>query len=166
MVAESSVVAATRNTSSWNPPNADSNPTHPISGHGTGSSDTGDPAMKKVTRRIAIVEDEKDLALMFSILLKTLGYLTEYVAHDGTEIVQAVSDGSIHPDLILMDYRMPKMNGLEAAEKLRVLRPDLKIIIATADDSVRQATISAGLMFIQKPFSMRVLAKTIENAFP
>src|SRR5438552_8539848 len=55
---------------------------------------------------IAIVDDEEELCSLFSILIKSLGYHAECVAHDGDEIVQAVMEDSIHPDLIVMDYRM------------------------------------------------------------
>jgi CheY-like chemotaxis protein len=116
-------------------------------------------------RKVAVVDDEVDLASLFSILLKRIGYRTEYICHDGTEVVQAVSEGRIDPDVVLMDYRMPEMNGLDAAKKLRDLKPELKIIIATADDSVRQLTLAAGLLFIQKPFSGHLLTKTLDEAF-
>ena len=52
-------------------------------------------------------------------------------------LFNSVLEDSIHPDLILMDYRMPTMNGMQAAEKILRVRPEIKIIIATADDSVR-----------------------------
>jgi len=116
------------------------------------------------SKSIAIVDDEKDLCSLFSMLVKSLGYHADCVAHDGDEIVQLVVEDNIHPDLILMDYRMPTMNGMQAAEKILLVRPEIKIIIATADDSVRRDAISAGLFFIQKPFSISALAKTIEEA--
>jgi DNA-binding NtrC family response regulator len=59
---------------------------------------------------------------------------------------------------------MPKMNGMEAAEKIQRERPEIKIIIATADDSVKRAAISADLFFLQKPFFTSALAQAIEDA--
>ncbi|HZY94982.1 MAG TPA: response regulator [Candidatus Bathyarchaeia archaeon] len=113
---------------------------------------------------IAIVDDDEDLCSLFSTLVKSLGYHANCVAHDGDEIVQAVLEEGIEADLILMDYRMPTMNGVQAAEKILHVRPEIKIIIATADDSVRRDAIAAGLFFIQKPFSGSTLARTIEEA--
>jgi len=98
------------------------------------------------------------------MFVKGLGYRVACVAHDGDEIVQLVLGDSIRPNLILMDYRMPTMNGMQAAGKILHVRPEIKIVIATADDSVRQDAISAGLFFIVKPFSMSALAKTLEVA--
>jgi CheY-like chemotaxis protein len=115
-------------------------------------------------KSIAIVDDEKELCTLFSMLVRSLGYRAECVAYDGDEIVQLVLEDSIHPDLILMDYRMPTMNGLQAAERIRRVRPEMKIIIATADDSVRRDVTAAGIYFLQKPFSISALSRMIEEA--
>jgi DNA-binding NtrC family response regulator len=123
-------------------------------------TDTGEKSSKVV----AIVDDDEDLCSLLSALVRSIGYHAECVAHDGDEIVQAVLEDGIKADLILMDYRMPTMNGMQAAEKILRVRPEIKIIIATADDSIRRNAISAGLFFIQKPFSVSALAKTIKGA--
>lgn len=119
---------------------------------------------KQSVKSIAIVDDEEELCSLFAMLVKRMGYHPACVAHDGDEIVRFVLEDSIQPDLILMDYRMPRMNGMQAAERILRVRPQTKIIIATADDSVRRDAISAGLFFIQKPFSISALARAIEEA--
>ena len=116
--------------------------------------------VKQIVKRVAIVDDEEDLLLVFSMLVSHLGYDIECIAHDGNEIVQALIDGK-RPDVILMDYRMPRMNGLRAAELVLKRMPEMKIVIASADDSIRQATLSAGLLFIPKPFSSSSLAQVL-----
>jgi len=63
-----------------------------------------------------------------------------------------------------MDYRMPTLNGMQAAERILRIRPEIKIVIATADESVMREAIAEGLFFIQKPFSISELASTIEGA--
>jgi CheY-like chemotaxis protein len=123
---------------------------------------------KKRSRRgdisIAIVDDEEEICHLFATLIKNLGYREELIAHDGAEIVRYVVDQGSHPDLIIMDYRMPLMNGMQAAEKILRAKPDIKIIITTADDSVKKEALAAGMRFLQKPFSLSVLAKAIEDA--
>ena len=121
---------------------------------------TGEQSAKS----IAIVDDEEELCSLFSMLVKSLGYQVECVSHDGDEIVQLVLEDNVHPDLILMDYRMPTMNGMQAAERILRIKPEMKVIIATADESARRDAIAAGLSFLQKPFSISALAKTIEGA--
>ena len=134
-------------------------------GHAGQSGDGGNANVaKQIARRIAIVEDDEDLCSLFSMLLVRLGYHVEFVAYNGAEIVRALSEVSIQPDLIIMDYRMPVMNGMQAAKEVMRVRPDIKIILATADDSVRRDASSAGILYVQKPFTNRLLAKTLEDA--
>ncbi len=119
---------------------------------------------KQGIKSVAVVDDEVELCSLFSMIVNRLGYYAECVAYDGDEIVKLVLEDSINPDLILMDYRMPTMNGLQAAERILRFRPEQKIIIATADDTVRHDVISAGLYFLQKPFSISALKRAIEEA--
>jgi CheY-like chemotaxis protein len=121
-------------------------------------------ADQKGSKRVAIVDDDIQLRTAYSFVLEHLGYRT-LVASDGDEIVSQVLDAKkAAPDLILMDYRLPKMNGLEAAKTILRKRPVIKIIIATADDSIRQGAISAGMAFLQKPFSLDELASAITES--
>jgi two-component system, chemotaxis family, chemotaxis protein CheY len=115
-------------------------------------------------KRVAIVDDDFELLTTYSVVLEHLGYTT-LTANDGDEIVDQVLHGhEPAPDVILMDYRMPKMNGLEAAKKILRNRPGVKIIMSTADDSVKQEAISAGMTFLQKPFSLGELASAIRES--
>jgi CheY-like chemotaxis protein len=115
-------------------------------------------------KRVAIVDDDFELLTTYSAVLEHLGYAT-LTASDGDEIVDQVLSGhEAAPDVILMDYRMPKMNGLEAAKRILRNRPGIKIIMSTADDSVKQEAISAGMTFLQKPFSLGELARAIRES--
>jgi CheY-like chemotaxis protein len=116
----------------------------------------------RIGKRIAIVDDEEDLCSVISMLIRHLGYDIECIAHGGDEIVQAIVDGK-HPDVIIMDYRMPEMNGLQAAETILKEMPNVKIIVASADDSIKQAALSAGLFFLPKPFSTSSLQRLLEG---
>ena len=120
--------------------------------------------VERVSKRIAIVDDERDLTSVFSMIVRSLGHRTEFVAYDGNQIVTAILDGRAQPEIILMDYRMGSMNGIEAAQKVMESHPEIKIIIATADDKVKDEATSLGLFFIQKPFGIRDLAKIIDEA--
>jgi CheY-like chemotaxis protein len=120
---------------------------------------------KQFAKRIAVVDDEEELCSAFSMLLESLGHRLDFVAHDGTEIVEAVVEGGVRPDLIMMDYRMPVMNGLRAAEIIRTFRPETKIVVVTGDDSVKPRALAAGLLFLQKPFSVWSLRAAIDDSF-
>ena len=62
-----------------------------------------------------------------------------------------------------MDYRMPEMNGIEAAKIIQRYRKNTKIILTTAYDSVKQEALSEGLMFLQKPVSKDDLDKNLKK---
>ena len=114
-------------------------------------------------KRVAIVDDDFELLTTYSAVLEHLGYAT-LTASDGDEIVDQVLHGDeAAPDVILMDYRMPKMNGLDAAKTILRDRPSVKIIMSTADDSVKQEAISAGMTFLQKPFLPKALTALVEE---
>ena len=67
------------------------------------------------------------------------------------------------PDIILMDHRMPVKNGLEATKEILKIDPNVKIIFASADTTVKTLALQAGAVaFHVKPFSMRDLFTTIE----
>jgi CheY-like chemotaxis protein len=118
-----------------------------------------------VKKKIAIVDDEDGVVSILSILVRKLGYSPDFVASDGKEIVQAVLNRSISPDLIIMDYRMPVMSGIEAAKIILKEYPLSKIIIESADDGVRQSVLDEGMLFLQKPFSKEDLRNVINQAF-
>ena len=63
-----------------------------------------------------------------------------------------------------MDHRMPTLDGLEAAQRIRKAKPWIKIVMTIADDSARPGANVAGLFFVEKPFSISTLRKTIEEA--
>ena len=71
-----------------------------------------------------------------------------------------------HPDLILMDLKMPKMDGLAATKQIKSMLPHIPIVALTANafDSDRQQAIDAGCdAFLSKPVSAMDCLKTIEK---
>jgi DNA-binding NtrC family response regulator len=112
---------------------------------------------------VAIVDDNQAVCASVSRMIEHLGYRSPIVAHDGEEIVSAIVNEGLSPDVIIMDYRLPRMDGLEASKSISKSRPDIKIVLATSEDSVKSAALSEGFEFLQKPFSLRALARIISS---
>ena len=111
-------------------------------------------------KTILVAEDnDSNYILMTYILKRSYQYLR---AKNGQEAVEIADKGGI--DLILMDIKMPVMDGLEATEKIKAAHPELPIIALTANafDSDRQLAIKAGCNdFLSKPVSSEKCLNTI-----
>ncbi len=118
-----------------------------------------------VIRRLLVAENDPVNAEMLLELLTAQGYSVA-VASDGLEVLQMAS--SFAPELILMDIRMPRMNGIEAICRLRV-HPDPKVatapiiaLTAQAMEGDAERCLAAGAStYLVKPFNIRVLLATI-----
>ena len=73
-----------------------------------------------------------------------------------------MKDGK-NPDVIIMDYRMPDMNGLQAAERVFKVIPKVRIVITSADDSIKEVALSSGKSFLSKPYYVSSLSRLLEN---
>ncbi len=110
-----------------------------------------------MTAHILLVEDEVKLAKFVELELGFEGYQVS-VANDGlTGLTMARSS---HPDLILLDWMLPGMTGLEICRRLRSTGDKVPIILLTAKDEVsdRVAGLDAGADdYVVKPFSVEEL---------
>jgi CheY-like chemotaxis protein len=114
-------------------------------------------------RRVAIVDDELDMVTLYSKILGRLGYVTEYTARDGHQMLLALSKGEIKPEIVMMDFRMPLLNGLETARRIREIDRSIKVLLVTADDAARVSIAAAGFRYLQKPFSISELREHLEK---
>jgi DNA-binding response OmpR family regulator len=109
---------------------------------------------------ILIVDDSDRIARLTRMMLHYAGYQTSY-ASNGLEALACAE--KIQPDLILLDYHMPEMDGLEVIRRLRAVgdRTPIIMVSATSPESVKRLHVeSLGLGandFIGKPFSFREL---------
>jgi len=70
---------------------------------------------------------------------------------------------NLKPDIIIMDHRMPKKNGIEATIEILKINKEMKIIFTTGDDEIRNQAIDLGVKsVILKPFSITKLLEQIE----
>jgi CheY-like chemotaxis protein len=113
-------------------------------------------------KKILIAEDnDSNYSLMTYILKK---YYQFERAKNGQEAVEMAEKGEY--DIVLMDIKMPVMDGLEATKAIKESLPDLPIIALTANafDSDRQLAMEAGCNdFLSKPVSSELCLKTIRK---
>ena len=113
-------------------------------------------------KRILVAEDNDSNYLLMTFILK--GHFELLRAIDGQEAVDKAT--TEHTDLILMDLKMPKMDGLAATRQIKSLLPNMPIIALTANafDSDRQQAMDAGCdAFLAKPVSAVDCLNTIEK---
>jgi CheY-like chemotaxis protein len=94
------------------------------------AADAGEPPVPAAKRRVLIVDDEPDNAESLQMLLDGLGHDVR-IASDGVAALEAAAE--FRPEVVFLDIGMPRMNGYEAAEKIRA-RPwgaDMRLIAVT-----------------------------------
>ena len=114
---------------------------------------------------IAIVEDEKELVNVYERLFNKRGIIVCFVAYDGIEAVKKFIECAPKPHVVLMDYRLPVMNGIEATKEILKIDPEAKIVFLSADINVKDTAMAAGAFtFLKKPASINEITKAVENA--
>lgn len=117
--------------------------------------------------KVMLVDDQIILAEGIKSVLETSGDITVVgVAGDGGEAV--VLAESLKPDVVLMDIRMPNMNGVAATKKIKEVLPDCKIIILTTfDDSdyILSAINNGASGYLLKDIGSTALIDAIRNAY-
>ena len=113
-------------------------------------------------KRILIAEDNNSNYLLMTYILK--GRYEFFRAENGQEAVEKAK--TEHPDLVLMDIKMPIMDGLKATRLIKAEYPDLTVIALTANafDNDRQQAMEAGCNdFISKPVSAAACIQAIQK---
>ena len=126
-----------------------------------------EPALP-TARRILVVDDNRDSAATLAMLLEMTGNETQ-TAHDGLEAVEAAD--TFRPDVVLLDIGLPKMNGFDAARKIRE-QPwgkDMVLVALTGwgQEEDRKKSKEAGFNgHMVKPVSHAALTKLLAELLP
>ena len=97
--------------------------------------------------RVLVVEDTDHVRRMLIDMLELDGFEVESVG-SGADAVASVAEK--RPDVVVLDYKMPGMDGLDVARALKASHRDLRIIIYTAfvDDGLERAATDAGVALV------------------
>lgn len=113
------------------------------------------------TNRILVVDDEEDVRDLLTRFLTRRGYLVESVG-DGEEAVEYILENS--PDIVLLDIRLPKVDGLKVLRRLQEEGSDVAVITMSgvADEDTARKSLELGAAdFITKPFNLPYLETSL-----
>ena len=114
-------------------------------------------------RTILVADDDASIRSLLKQLLSDEGY-SVVEATTGTEVVDKVKD--VNPDLVIMDVRMPELDGIEALSKLKVSSPKTSVLIMTAfgssNNAIRAMELGA-FDYITKPFELDKISHTVKR---
>ena len=117
-----------------------------------------------MSKSILIVDDEKDIRTSLTGILEDEGYQIA-TASCGVEALESARDDL--PDLVLLDIWMPGMDGLETLEKLKILFPQITVVMISGHGTIEtavRATKLGAFDFIEKPLSLDKVLITVVNA--
>jgi DNA-binding response OmpR family regulator len=118
-----------------------------------------------MSKRILIIDDEEHIRRMTRLTLETAGYEVGE-AGDGIQGLEVFGDGSVW-DAVLLDQKMPGMDGLETLRRIKERAPGARVVMVTAFASIELAVDAMKLGatdFVRKPMTPEVLRNALTAA--
>lgn len=115
--------------------------------------------------RFLLVDDEKEFVQTLSDRLQTRD-LNSAIAYDGEEALSFIEKDE--PDVMVLDLKMPGINGMDVLRKVKKERPHVEVIILTGHGSEhdRNSAMELGAFaYLEKPVDIEVLTKTMKEAY-
>ena len=113
--------------------------------------------------KILVVDDEVKMCFTLTKLFE-LSHFSVAVAHNGLEALEKVE--SFHPHCVLLDIRMPQMNGVEVLKKVKQNYPDIVVIMTTAvatEESRKECLEIGASEYLIKPIDFKELLGIIKS---
>jgi DNA-binding response OmpR family regulator len=112
--------------------------------------------------KILVIDDEKSIGELIQLAMQPKGYAVEYATSGSDGITRC---GQFGPDVVLVDKRLPDMDGIEVAGQIRRTAAGSKplLILMTGDVSEQDLDRKLFIAAIEKPVSMSKLASLIEG---
>jgi two-component system chemotaxis response regulator CheY len=102
--------------------------------------------------RVLIADDQKDVGRALAELVRICNHQVVAVVGSGLEAIQGYAQ--LQPDLVLMDYRMPKLNGATACRNILSKDPAARIILVTAWSPSDDSSKSGAIAILPKPVAL------------
>ena len=114
--------------------------------------------------KIVVVDDEPTIVLMCRRVLESQGHAVQGFTNVQAALTQLEAEAA---DLLVVDYKMPELNGLEFIQRAWEIRPGLRVVMITAHGTrevIGRATQSGVKSVVLKPFTPSELAKGVAAA--
>jgi two-component system chemotaxis response regulator CheY len=112
-----------------------------------------------------VVDDDADVRTVICTILSEAGY-NVYEACDGLDALEALKKRRY--DVMLTDYHMPKMDGLELLDLVQAMWPQLPVILASSDSFLRggggEGLLTPAYALMEKPFDRADLLRLVRSA--
>ena len=123
-----------------------------------------DDLLPRGSERILLVDDEPAVMEIGTILLESVGYKVT----SQTDCVSALEVFRSSPDefdLVITDYTMPKLTGLDLAREVLKIRPDIRILLCTgfSEKITPESVNELGMGLLMKPYGMRQISEAVRK---
>ncbi|MEH7095955.1 response regulator [Neobacillus vireti] len=116
--------------------------------------------------KILIVDDQFGIRILLNEVFQKEGYQT-FQAANGVQALEIVTNH--HPDLVLLDMKIPGMDGIEILKRMKVIDPEIRVIIMTAYgelDMIQEAKDLGALTHFAKPFDIDDIRAAVRKHIP
>jgi CheY-like chemotaxis protein len=116
-------------------------------------------------KTVLIVDDEAMVRNVCSAMVRELG-LNVMVAEDGLKALELLRNNGASIDCVILDLSMPKMDGFTVSREMRLIQPDVRIILSSGyhEQELERKNAGAGAsLFIQKPYKMESLEDVLRQ---
>ena len=110
--------------------------------------------------RVLIADDDRSVGMSLAELVRRCQHEVVEVVNSGLEAIHAY--GRHHPDVVLMDYQMPKLNGATACRNIVAKYPEARVILVSG--LLRDANGTGALAILQKPVDLNQLYAALYDA--
>ena len=119
-----------------------------------------------MSKKIFIIDDADFMVDMLHVILRDAGYNVVGVAYNGVQALESMKalPSTDLPDIVTLDFHMPKMDGMEAIERIRALISGVKIVLISSNSTlpiVMRAKNAGVDAFIAKPFEPQTVLDAI-----
>jgi CheY-like chemotaxis protein len=120
------------------------------------------------TRNIMVIDDERDVLVTYESILKHAGYNVEAYSDPEVALKRLAVVAQSYYQLLIMDIRMPKINGIQLYQRVKLINPTTKMIFVSSLDAARElASILPGIIdsdILKKPVGKRQLIAKVEQS--